>query len=126
MTFGKLLKQLREERGLSLRELSSLCRPSVDHAYIYRLEAGEKTTPSEGVVQTLARALKLSGQKLLLFKFLAEEGEIPDSLVELVLDEAAKIKKQELESLAHLSSRGRQPKSTEDWHKALTLLRKYF
>src|SRR5205823_3947672 len=43
--FGLLLESLREERGLSLRELGQLA--DIDHAYIYRLEAGDKESPSE-------------------------------------------------------------------------------
>lgn len=53
---GVLLQHLREKRGLSLRELGQLS--GVDHAYIYRLETGEKEAPSEEVVSKLVRALK--------------------------------------------------------------------
>ena len=49
---GVLLQHLREKRGLSLRELGQLS--GVDHAYIYRLETGEKEAPSEEVVSKLA------------------------------------------------------------------------
>ena len=37
---GFLIRFLREQRGLSLRELGRLA--GVDHAYIHRLETGEK------------------------------------------------------------------------------------
>ena len=53
---GFLLQHLRERRGLSLRELGQLAQ--TDHAYIYRLEQGEKGAPSEDVLLRLIRALK--------------------------------------------------------------------
>ena len=45
--FGLLLQHLREEKGLSLRDLAKLAE--IDHAYIYRLEAGDKESPSDEV-----------------------------------------------------------------------------
>jgi HTH-type transcriptional regulator, competence development regulator len=53
---GLLLQKLREGRGLSLRDLALLA--DVDHAYIYRLETGDKEAPSEEVLSNLIRALK--------------------------------------------------------------------
>ena len=49
--FGVLVQKLRESRGLSLRELMQLA--DIDHAYIYRLETGDKESPSEEVVTKL-------------------------------------------------------------------------
>ena len=62
------LKKFREERGLSLRECARLS--GVDHAYIHRLEKGEKTDPSDVVVDNLTRGLKLSARHARLFRFL--------------------------------------------------------
>ena len=53
---GFLLQHLRERRGLSLREFGQLA--DTDHAYIYRLEQGEKAAPSDDVLVRLIRALK--------------------------------------------------------------------
>jgi len=52
--FWICLRLFREERTLSLRELSTLS--GVDHAYIHRLESGDKTAPSPDVSQTRAWA----------------------------------------------------------------------
>src|SRR5213082_1489813 len=56
--FGVALKTLRERRTLYGRELSTLAE--LDHAYENRLEAGEKTNPSDEVLDKLVRALKPS------------------------------------------------------------------
>ena len=53
---GVALKTLRERRTLSLREIGQLS--SVDHAYVHRLESGEKTNPSSDLVEKLLRVLK--------------------------------------------------------------------
>ncbi len=53
---GVLLKKMREQRGLSFRELGRLAE--LDHAYIYRLEAGDKDDPSTEALGKLTRALK--------------------------------------------------------------------
>lgn len=54
--FGGVLRGLRERRGLSLRELSALC--GLDHAYIQRLEIGERTCPSKDTLVKILRPLK--------------------------------------------------------------------
>ena len=50
---GFLLRELRKDRGHTLREVSQLS--AVDHAYVQRLETGEKTSPSDEVLAKLIR-----------------------------------------------------------------------
>lgn len=57
MHFGGLLKHFRTLRGLTLRELAQLS--AIDHAYIHRLETGQKKAPTARTVKALADALKL-------------------------------------------------------------------
>jgi transcriptional regulator with XRE-family HTH domain len=57
---GQRLRALRRIRGLSLRELGTLS--GVDHAYISRLEQGQKHAPSEAVLLKLLQALKAPRQ----------------------------------------------------------------
>lgn len=57
MTLGQLLSYYREERGFSLRELATLS--GISHAYIHRLENGEKEYPSQKTLKALTKALKL-------------------------------------------------------------------
>ena len=68
MSFGYALKRFREERDLSLRELGKLCE--IDHAYIHRLEKDEKTAPSDQVIDSFVRNLKLSSRRARLLRLL--------------------------------------------------------
>ena len=61
MSFGTRLKELRQQRELSLRDLAG--RLKVDHAYLSRLETG-LVFPSEKVIRQIARTFKLSREEL--------------------------------------------------------------
>ena len=58
---GRWLKALRDDRRLSLREVSQ--RGEVDHAYVYRLETGAKESPSAEVINKLIAALTPSATR---------------------------------------------------------------
>jgi transcriptional regulator with XRE-family HTH domain len=77
--FGFLLQRLREQRGLSLRELGQL--GDIDHAYIYRLEAGDKESPSEEALAKLIRALKAGKREAEMLRYLAEHPQVDPALV---------------------------------------------
>ncbi len=55
-TVGKRLRRLREERGLTQRELAE---PGVSYAYISRVEAGQRT-PSIKALRKLAATLAVT------------------------------------------------------------------
>jgi transcriptional regulator with XRE-family HTH domain len=80
---GYLLQGLREERRLSLRELAQL--GDIDHAYIYRLETGDKESPSEEVLSKLIRALKVGKREAEMLRYLAKHTETDAALVAHVL-----------------------------------------
>ena len=80
---GFALKTLRERRTLSLRELSQLS--TVDHAYVHRLETGEKTNPSQDLVAKLLKVLKASERDAEIIKALVEQPDADPALVEYVL-----------------------------------------
>lgn len=82
---GLLLRFLREERGLGLRELGQIAE--VDHAYIYRLETGAKESPSEEVLSKLIRGTKAGKREALMLRFLAEHPATDAALVKLVLSD---------------------------------------
>jgi HTH-type transcriptional regulator, competence development regulator len=79
---GYLLRNLREERGLSLRELAQLA--DIDHAYIYRLETGAKESPSDDLVTKLIRALKASKREADMLRYLATHTETDAGFVAFV------------------------------------------
>lgn len=70
---GFLLRNLREERGLSLRELAQLA--DIDHAYVYRLETGDKELPSDEVLSKLIRALKAPRREADMLRYLAAHAD---------------------------------------------------
>lgn len=84
---GVLLQALREQRGLSLRELGQLS--GVDHAYIYRLETGDKEAPSEEVLTKLIRALKLGKREAEMLRYVAAHADTDPGLIAHVLKDSS-------------------------------------
>lgn len=82
---GVALKALRERRTLSLREVGQLS--SVDHAYVHRLESGEKTNPSMDLVEKLLKVLKPGERDAALVMWLVAHAEADPRLVEFVLND---------------------------------------
>jgi DNA-binding XRE family transcriptional regulator len=83
---GFLLRNLREERRLSLRELAQLA--DVDHAYVYRLETGAKESPSDEVLSKLIRALKAPKREAEMLRYLAAHPDSDAGLVAHVRQDA--------------------------------------
>ena len=82
---GVALKTLRGRRTLSLREIGQLS--SVDHAYVLRLESGEKTNPSSDLIEKLLRVLKPGERDAALVMWLVDHAEADPRLVEFVLND---------------------------------------
>ncbi len=82
---GVALKTLRERRTLSLREIGQLS--SVDHAYVHRLETGEKTNPSQDLVEKLLKVLKPGERDAALVMWLVDHADADPGLVEFVLQD---------------------------------------
>jgi HTH-type transcriptional regulator, competence development regulator len=101
--FGFMLQRLREHRGLSLRELAQLA--GIDHAYIYRLEAGEKESPSEEVLTKFVRALKAGKREADMLRYLAEHPDVDPGLVAHALADAT-VTIEEFSSVAGVAFRG--------------------
>lgn len=81
---GLALRKLRERRTLSLREMTQLS--DVDHAYVYRLEMGEKTNPSDEIVEKLLKVLKPSERDADMIRWLASHAAADVKLVDYVID----------------------------------------
>lgn len=80
---GVALRSLRERRTLSLREMSQLS--TVDHAYVHRLETGEKTSPTQELVAKLLKVLKPSERDTELVRWLVDHPDADPGLVEYAL-----------------------------------------
>ena len=84
---GTALRKLRDRRTLSVREVGKLSE--IDHAYIHRLESGEKASPSKDLVGKLLRVLKASDRDSAIVTWLAEHPDANPELVEFVLEDPA-------------------------------------
>lgn len=84
---GTALRSLRERRTLTVRELSQLA--GVDHAYVHRLETGEKTSPSAEVMGKLLRGLKPTDREAEIVRYLADYPDSDEELVVYVLADAS-------------------------------------
>lgn len=101
--FGLLLQRLREERRLSLRELGQLAE--IDHAYVYRLENGEKESPSDEALTKLVRALKAPKREAEVLRYLAVHPQVDPGLVEHMLTDPT-ITFEEFSAAAGMAFRG--------------------
>ncbi|MDB0511550.1 helix-turn-helix domain-containing protein [Ralstonia solanacearum] len=82
---GIALRKLRERRTLSLREMGQLS--SVDHAYVHRLETGEKTSPSDELVTKLLKVLKPTDREADIINWLTGHPDVDPDLVVYALDD---------------------------------------
>lgn len=121
MSFGYALRKFRESRGLSLRELGTLC--GIDHAYIHRLEKDEKTSPSDDVIEGLARNLKLNARRARMLRFLVGK-KADEALIDLFLEEEEQ-PIEVFESLATMSFRGKRPDGKDEWRKLAERLKQF-
>lgn len=80
---GVLLRNLREGRKFSFRELAQLA--DLDHAYIYRLETGSKESPSQEALQKLIKALKADKRESNILRYLAEHPDTTPALAALAV-----------------------------------------
>jgi transcriptional regulator with XRE-family HTH domain len=82
---GVLLRNLREKRKFSFRELGQLA--DVDHAYIYRLETGSKESPSTESLQKLTKALKADKRESDMLRFSAAHPDTAPALAALAIED---------------------------------------
>jgi transcriptional regulator with XRE-family HTH domain len=88
---GTLLSALRSRTPYSVREVAEFS--GVDHAYIYRLEKGEKEAPSSEVLAKLAKVLKPNEREGEMLEYLAAHPQVDPELVLYVFENpAAKFK----------------------------------
>jgi transcriptional regulator with XRE-family HTH domain len=120
MSFGYALKKFRDERGLSLRELGTLCK--IDHAYVHRLEKDEKTAPSDEVVDTFVRKLKLSSRKASLLRLLVGTT-VPEQLIDVFLEDEDR-SLDPIEPIAQMSFRGKRPETPDEWRRVADRVQK--
>ena len=116
--FGDYIGRLRNEKRLSSRQLGQLA--DIDHAYICRLEGGEKKDPSDDIVNSLIRVLSPGKRKTRILRFLLSTS-VDEHLLGQVLEDP-EISLDDFESAAQMSAPGR-PSGKEAWRGILTQVR---
>ncbi|WP_078382035.1 helix-turn-helix domain-containing protein [Sutcliffiella halmapala] len=61
--FGKFIKQLRKDRGLSLKEVAK--KGGLSHPYISQIENGKRSTPKPEIINKLSIGLDVDYMQLL-------------------------------------------------------------
>lgn len=120
MNLGEFIAIMRERKELSFRDLERRAG-DLDHAYIWRLEKGDRAAPSADAVERLAEALELDTRERDVFRLLAKSVSIEDSLYELMLSRLDE-PWEDFEDLATMSFRGERPNTQEAWLKRLKLI----
>lgn len=115
---GVWLKGLRGAREMSLRDVAD--RSSVDHAYIYRLEIGDKEAPSDDVIIKLVSALTPPKRDVEILRFLVDHANVDAKLLEFVRADP-KISFDEFHMLTTVVNRGARP----DYATSLARIRKF-
>jgi HTH-type transcriptional regulator, competence development regulator len=118
--FGVFLRRLREGRGLSLREASQLS--GLDHAYVHRLETGEREAPSDETLTRLFRALKPTKRQERIMRFLVGRDVALD-LVDPSIVDNPEIAIEDFESAAQMSFRGKAPTGIAEWRNTIDKIR---
>lgn len=93
MAFGKRIKELRESKGLFLREVGAAL--GLDNAFISKVENEERLLPRKHL-ENLAEFLEVSTNELLVLwlsdkiKDIIEDEEIGEKALNIVLDDLKK------------------------------------
>ena len=77
--FGKKLRELRRNNGLSQRELAE--KVGINHSYISKIESGVMPPPNQKIIQGLAEINNADADELLILA-----GIVPDDIKELLKD----------------------------------------
>ncbi|MYA54976.1 helix-turn-helix transcriptional regulator [Candidatus Poribacteria bacterium] len=128
MKLGQKIRQLREEKGLSLNGLAE--EASVSKAYLSQLENDVSKQPSAEILLKIASALgvtiaDLLDQPVRVYAEDFEDEDVPHVLREFIDErgEALDIQKEDVRMLMNIRYRGNQPKAIEEWEHILQTIR---
>lgn len=128
MKLGQKIRQLREEKRLSLNGLAE--EAGISKAYLSQLENDVSKQPSAEILLKIASALGITIADLLdqpvrVYAEDFEDEDIPYVLREFVdkRGEALDIQKEDVRMLMNIRYRGNQPKAIEEWEHILQTIR---
>lgn len=120
MDLAGFIATMRERKELSFRDLEKRAG-DLDHAYIWRLEKGDRAAPSDEVVARLSHALELDEREGEVFRLLAKSVTVDDALYDLMTSRVD-LPWDVLEDAASMSFRGERPTTKEAWLKRINML----
>lgn len=103
-SFGKTIRDLRKQRGLSQKELAE--RIGIDFTYLSKIENDRMPAPSEKKIQAMAEVLSADTDELIRLA-----GKIPSDLAEFLITDP--------EAMKHLRSLQGDFRRGEDWKRDL-------
>lgn len=128
MKLGQKIRQLREEKGLSLNGLAE--EASVSKAYLSQLENDVSKQPSAEILLKIASALgvtiaDLLDQPVRVYAEDFEDEDIPYALRAFIDErgDALDIQKEDVRMLMNIRYRGNRPKAIEEWEHILQTIR---
>ena len=128
MKLGQKIRQLREEKGLSLNRLAE--EASISKAYLSQLENDVSKQPSAEILLKIASALgvtiaDLLDQPVRVYAEDFEDEDIPNVLREFInkRGKPLDIQREDVRMLMNIRYRGNQPKTIEDWEHILQTIR---
>ena len=126
MNLSQKIRQLREEKGLSLNKLAEIA--GISKAYLSQLENNVSKQPSAEILLKIASALGTTIADLLdkpVRVHAKDFGEMPDGLRKLINEqgETLDIREEDVKMLMSIRYRGNQPKTPEDWEHILRTIR---
>lgn len=128
MELGQKIRQLREEKGLSLNKLAE--NAGISKAYLSQLENDLSKQPSADILLKIASALgktiaDLLDQPVRVYTDDFKDEDIPDVLREFInaRKDVLDIQREDVRLLMNIQYRGNQPKTVEDWEHILQTIR---
>ena len=128
MELGQKIRQLREEKGLSLNKLAK--NAGISKAYLSQLENDLSKQPSADILLKIASALGITIADLLdqpvrVYTDDFKDEDIPDVLREFInaRKDVLDIQREDVRLLMNIQYRGNQPKTVEDWEHILQTIR---
>ena len=84
MSFGRIVRKRRKEKGYSLRKLAGMLEVSA--GYLSRIEKNQVPPPAEGLVKRIAAHLDLNADELL-----ARADKVSDDLLAIIKNDPIRI-----------------------------------
>ena len=120
MDLASFIAQMRQKNQQSLRDVERMSG-GLDHAYVWRLEKGDKGMPSAATIEKLVVALRLTVREAEVLRLLAKTP-LDDALCRLMLSRED-LPWEDMAPVATLSLRGSRPESEEGWLRLVDRLR---